>query len=360
MRVLLITGSFPPVKCGVGHYSYQLVNAMSAIPNIEIRVLTSSTHASDLELPNVSLIKNNFGWRIRDVLKLRKMIAKFNPDIVHIQYPTTEYSGLLAKYLPILLRFMGLHVVQTWHEHYSECRAIGWPNVLACDALIYVRPDFLDRLPNWVKKWLRNASLSFIPNASTIPVVTLSNEQSYSIKHNLSGGKAIVCFFGFANPNKGIEHLFEIADPANHHLVLMCDLSDKTPYQKKILALIKQDNWRGSVTVTGFQPEQRIGEILAVADAVIFPFPQGAGDWNTSLKAAESAGVFSMATTKNSNQLGYQQDRNIYFFECGKIDGMRQILNQYLGVRAQPCVLNEWKIIAQKHYEVYQLLVKNQ
>ena len=41
MKVLLVTGSFPPMKCGVGDYTACLAEALARKPNIEVAVLTS-------------------------------------------------------------------------------------------------------------------------------------------------------------------------------------------------------------------------------------------------------------------------------------------------------------------------------
>lgn len=295
-------------------------------------------------------------WRIWHIVQVKRIVENFKPDIVHVQYPAQGYIGLLPKILPLFFRISGLPVVQTWHEHYVECEAIGWPNLLACDGMIYVRPDFISKLPSWVKTALAKTSIKHIPNASTIPTLSLSVDQARDIKNKLSASKPIVCYFGFAHPNKGVERLFQIADPEKHHLVLVCDLNEKYPYQKKILDLANQTPWTGKVTVTGFQTAQRVGEILAVADAVVFPFPGGAGEWNTSLKAAEQAGAFTIATTHTADLLGYHEEKNIYFAGCDDISSMKEALNRYLGTRKTPVVNDYWEIIASSHIQLYRAL----
>jgi glycosyltransferase involved in cell wall biosynthesis len=153
-----------------------------------------------------------------------------------------------------------------------------------------------------------------------------------------------------------VERLFEIADPKNHHLVLICDLSAKHPYQAHLLEMASKSPWVGNVTVTGFQSALRVGEILAVADAVIFPFPNGAGGWNTSLKAAEAAGAFTIATTQDSNLWGYNEERNIYFAACDDVLDMREAVSLYLGHRVEPKFGDEWARIASDHERIYRLL----
>jgi glycosyltransferase involved in cell wall biosynthesis len=343
----------------VGDYTFHLAEALAARPDIEVGVLTSSSSGEHEDSLRIRVFRAMPNWSIRSVLEVKRIVTEFQPDIVHIQYPTQGYNGRLTKILPFIFHLMGLPVVQTWHEHFSGCGVLGWQNLLACDSLIYVRPDLLQKLPAWVSAWLGKTPKVYVPNASTIPVVLLNEGQAKCIKQELSAGKPIICYFGFAYPNKGVERLFEIADPAKHHLVLICDLSDKHPYQASILQLVNQEPWTGKVTVTGFLSAQRVGEILAVADAVIFPFPGGAGEWNTSLKAAESAGAFTIATTQNKAILGYHEQQNIYYAESDQLYEMREALNLYIGKRNKVAADNPWGKIAMTHELLYRALCKN-
>lgn len=357
MKVLVITGSYPPDKCGVGDYAYHLSEALSKIPGVQVGVLTSASGRVPFDSSLVSVLRVMPSWRYTNVFRFRDVVSEFKPDLVHIQYPTQGYRGRLSKILPVLVKMMGIPVVQTWHEHYLECGQLGWANVIACDALVYVRPDFLTKLPPWVTRRLSNIPAKYIPNAPTIPVVSLSIEQMRNVKNDLSGGKPIVCYFGFAHPNKGVEHLFEIVDPEKFHLVLICDLDERNPYQAGISRLANQAAWLGRVTVTGFQSAERVGEIFAVADAAVFPFPAGAGEWNSSLRAAESSGLFTIATTQDDSLLGYREARNVYFAGCSQLTEMKAALNQHAGTRISTAVTVEpWSVIAMQHMQLYNML----
>lgn len=359
MKVLIISGSYPPDKCGVGDYVAQLANALASRCKVEVGVLTSGSPNNAIEKTQVTVFRTVKNWRNYNLPEIRRVVLEFHPDVVHIQYPTQGYKGRPPQFLPIFLRLMRVPVVQTWHEYYYESGVCGL-NLLACDALIYVRPDFPNKIPHWVTRCLSKTPVVYVPNVSSMPVVSLSEEQAHTIRLNLSGGQPIVCFFGFAHINKGIEHIFKIADPAKHHLVLICDLSSQDTYQAHILRLANQPNWIGKVTVTGFQASQRVGEILAVADAVVFPFPDGAGEWNTSLKASEAAGAFTLATTQDATLLGYNENKNTYYAGCGQIVDMRNALNKYLGRRNQAKTENEWKISALAHEQIYEQLLISQ
>lgn len=357
MKVLLITGTYPPQKCGVGDYTLHLASALAREPNIEVGVLTSYGAEDSSDASRVRLFRTITGWRLINLPQVRRVASEFRPDIVHIQYPSRDFNGKLPNILPIFFKLTGIPVVQTWHEHYRECNQICWLNLLACKTLLYVRPDLPNKLPIWVAKWLCMTHVAYVPNATTIPSQALSTTERLAIKRCLFGDRPVVCYFGFAHPNKGVERLFEIAAPDKHHLVLICDLSENNPYQSRILGISHKAPWAGNVTVTGFLSAKRVGEILAVADAVVFPFPGGAGEWNTSLKAAEAAGTFILATTTNSNKLGYNKQGNIFFADCGDVSGMKAALHQYLGRRIVPKLVDEWRIISTAHTQAYNALL---
>jgi glycosyltransferase involved in cell wall biosynthesis len=353
LRVLIITGSYPPDKCGVGDYSYHLAEALAARSNMKVGVLTSVAKGASLPLSSVEVYRLMSDWKVKRVFEVKRFLEGYKPDIVHIQYPTQGYIGKLPKFLPLLLRLMRVPIIQTWHEHYGECEMIGWQNLLSCKTMIYVRPDFLQKTPVWLRFAINKENSFYVPNVSTIPKVYLNKSQIHEIKNELSGGKPIIFYFGFANPNKGIEQLFEIADPVKHHLVLACDLNDNYPYQAAILSMSNNSPWSGAITITGFLSAQRVGEILAVADAVVFPFPNGAGEWNTTLKAAELAGVFTIATTQDENLFGYNEEKNIYYVACNDIDDMKKALKIYQGTRKDVVTKYDWESVAVVHEKLY-------
>ena len=360
MKILIICGSYPPIKCGVGDYTFGLANALVKISGIEIGILTSC---------DAQLVTYNNGspqifpvipeWKMENLRKIIQVIYSYRPDIIHIQYPALGYTVILMRLLPLLLAFKKIPIVQTWHEHLNECSMVGWINLLACKALIYVRNDFIASLPAWVNIFFKKIPKFFIPNASVIPPVFLSEIQILNLKNTLSPSKKIVCFFGFVNPNKGVDQLFEIIDPKKFHLLLICDLDPLNHYQKIIIEHAKDKLWVNNVTITGYLSDKKIGEFFLAADAVIFPFPEGAGDWNSSLKAAQASGVFTLATTKNQSLIGYNEVSNTYYVPCNDIGLMASIVEEYAGRRIAPNLTDDWQEIALKHYSVYRQVLED-
>lgn len=354
MKVLIICGSYPPIKCGVGDYTYSLAKALANIPDIEVGVLTSTDAQNNANKNDkVHLFPVMANWKLRSLGKIFQVVATYRPDIIHIQYPALGYQKTLMRALPFLLKFKNIPIIQTWHEHLNECELVGWENLLSCKALIYVRQDFLLKLPYWVDVFFKTVPKFFIPNASVITPVVLNGDQILNLKNSISPLKKIVCFFGFANPNKGVERLFDIVDPEKFHLLLICDLSPLNPYQNRIIEKAKETSWLNNLTVTGYLPEQQIGELFSIADAIVFPFPGGAGHWNTSLQAAQASGAFTLATTADQTLIGYNEESNTYFVACDDIGLMPIVLTEYAGRRVAPNLSNEWDEIAAKHVSVY-------
>ena len=100
MRILLVSGSYPPHRCGVGDYVYQLAKTLSENKTLEIAVLTSVIRNVNINR-NVKVFNCMTSWKIRDLFQALSVVRQFKPDIVHIQYPTQGYNGRLPKYLPL-------------------------------------------------------------------------------------------------------------------------------------------------------------------------------------------------------------------------------------------------------------------
>ena len=121
VKVLIITGSYPPMRCGVGDYSHNLANALATVPGVSVGVLTSSDSVKEGRGDVVEIFPILKGWHLTEALVAVKLIRRWSPDIVHIQYPTQGYgNGFLPYILPIISFFMRKKVVQTWHEIYHR------------------------------------------------------------------------------------------------------------------------------------------------------------------------------------------------------------------------------------------------
>lgn len=357
MRLLLITGSYPPIKCGVGDYSYNLAKSLAADSEIRVGVLTSSS-ASQTDKPvSVKIFPLMKTWRLFEASKVKEVIKSWSPDIVHIQYPAQGYgNGLLPWLLPMICFFMKKKVVQTWHEGYGKASGpLLFLKSIVPSNLIFVRPEFRKGLDPWLRWALWKKRTLYIQNASGIPRAELSQQEKESLKKRyLKKQKRLIVFFGFVYPHKGTELLFEIADPALDRIIIAGEITEKGDYRRKIMAYATAEPWKEKVTIMGFLPASDAAALLAVADAVILPFRSGSGRWSTSIHAAilNRALVITTSTT----QYGYDEKRNVYFARIDDIQEMKSALATYGGRRRKqnPDIdRDEWLEIAQQHGLLY-------
>ena len=333
MRVLLISGSLPPMRCGIGDYTAQLAEALAKNSNVTLAVLTDAAARSVSSPRNYEVLAVAHGWAWSDAGRIIQTVRRWKPDIVHMQYPTQGYGRQKLPWLvPSLLAALGLRIVLTWHEYFlQESLAqikgslLNLPNALLPGGLVVVRPHYQARMAAWYRWLIQHKVFQFIPNASAIPMVTLSADEQAAIRARLAPEeRTLIVFFGFVYPAKGLEYLFHAADPARHHLVLICDLSEADSYQNQILKMTQTPAWAGHVTITGFQPAEEVSRILAAADVVAFPFRDGGGIWNTSLQGAHAQGTFILSTSREHH--GYDAIDNIYYAHPDDVDDMRQAL----------------------------------
>lgn len=353
MRVLIIAGSYPPEPCGVGDYIGQLARALASETDIDVAVLTRGQPTSN-DAQRLAILRPVQSWKVWELSSILKRARNWRPDIVHIQYPT---RGFFAKRLPLLLplslRLAGLRVVVTWHEP-PPCgvtQLLFLLTSIGVSGLIFVRPHYLDYFNPKLQFWLKRLPLSTIPNAANLPVSCLSAAERETLRQTLLQGQSrLLVFFGFVARHKGVERLFDIANPVTDHLVISGGSNDDA-YYSELKSLASSSQWRGKVTFTGFAPPTEAADLLAAADAVVLPFLSGGGSWNTSLHSALAQGSFVITTGEAAH--GDDPTRNLYVAPCDGLAEMRDALCRHAGRRVAPSKALPWKTIAKAHLEHY-------
>jgi glycosyltransferase involved in cell wall biosynthesis len=357
VKILLVTGSFPPGRCGVGDYSFNLAKSLSEYPEIQVGILTSVSCSSGIPPNGVEVFPIINGWRLREGLKIVNLITRWQPDIVHIQYPTQGYGdGFLPWLLPIIAFVMRKKVVQTWHENYSRSNI---PKVIlkavVPGGLVVVRPDYKDNLHRLLGWMLRNKTFALIRNASAIPRRDFKEKEKVEIKNKyLRNQSRLIVFFGFVYPHKGVDLLFEIADPGRDQIVIAGEIDANCKYSQLLLRHATTEPWKNKVTITRFIPMEEAAALLAVADAVVLPFRQGGGGWNTSIHGAVLQGTFVLTTSLR--QKGYDTKNNVYYAKVDALDEMKTALNTYAGRRriySEEIDRDEWQQVAKQHLSLY-------
>lgn len=354
MRVLLICGSYPPIKCGVGDYTAILAAELGAVEGLTVGLLTGTGASSSQIRSGVELLPVVRSWSVGQVFAIAAQACEWRPDIVHIQYPCRGYGrGKGPLFLPLILGCQGAAVVQTWHEPLGALRRLRYlPAALTRDSLVVVEPEYETFVSSWYAALLhKKRFFRYIPVGSNIPSAVLSEVQRGDLKKEYCPeGCNLIAYFGFVSPLKGVDALFEIADPERDRLLLICDLDSSDQYQDRLLRLMEGDRWRGRSFVTGYRSADEVAALLAVADIALFPFTEGATSRNASVLAARVQGTFVVATSTRRH--GYFERENCYFARPGDLEEMQQALRCYAGKRAAGEIA-EWQAIAAAHMELY-------
>jgi glycosyltransferase involved in cell wall biosynthesis len=190
-----------------------------------------------------------------------------------------------------------------------------------------------------------------------LPTFRLNDEARSKIRNQyVCGDELLLTFYGFVAPHKGIEVLFEIVAKTNSLLLIASDFNRGDEYHKSLLDMIRDLGIESRVKIMGFMPDDELARILAVSDAAVFPFRDGAAVWNTSIDGAAAQGVFILTTSLSIN--GYSESRNIYYAMPGDSREMITALHKYAGLHV---LYNEpksaWKKIAEQHIKIYSELL---
>lgn len=355
MRVLMITGSYPPMKCGVGAYTQKLVDALSRIRELQITVLTDARANAAAPAKYYDILPVMKGWGIVELIKILTYIRQTCPDIVHIQSPSMGYPGRIPLILPLLIRISGKPCVQTWHEP-----VVGWGGgwlVIGLDVLVSVREDLLSKLPYLTQKALYRIPFNWLPSGCMLPAIELDEQKRSDIRRQYtSDDKIILFYYGFVAPLKGLEVLLEIVEKTNTCLLLSCDFQSENSYHRFLLNLIDTKGLKSRIFVLGFLSDEQLARYLVSSDAVVLPFRDGAQDCNTTVEAAAAQGTFVMTTSLEHK--GYNKDKNIYYAKPGNVQEMIDAIKHYAGFRKDPQgPVYTWEDIADNHYLLYKQLV---
>lgn len=331
--MLLVSGSLAPLRCGVGDYTLRLAEALAASEGVEVAVLTSRGAAMRDTGP-IQIFPEMTHWRLSEVATFNRIVKNWSPDIVHIQYPTQGYgTGALPMFIPLLASRLGAKVVRTWHEMPAGPGIIAFAiEAAAPGPYVVVRPEFEENLGALLRPLISGRAGGLVTSASSIPKSRISDSERGEVRARLLKGKSrLIVFFGFLYPFKGVEQIFDIADPGLDQIVIAGEAGVDAQYLRDLERRSLENPWRGGVTMTGFLSNDSVADLLAAADAVVLPFRRGGGSWNSSIQAAVLQGV-PVITTSNEVR-GLDARLNIYFAAPDDVEDMRAALDRLAGQR---------------------------
>jgi glycosyltransferase involved in cell wall biosynthesis len=266
MKVLYITGSMPPLRCGIGYYSTNLLKNFGG--KNKVTVLT--TERSDYPENNYATVKS---WGLLALPKLLSTIKSLGPDVISLQYPAAGYKRQIGiNLLPYFLR--NTPVVLTLHEYHGSPllgKIRDFVTALPVQKIIVSNPYDMGALPRILRR-----KATIVPIGSNIERV-LANPATFEGLFKTAGfsrRKPVGVFFGFAFANKGLDLLLSAVARSKSQLLLLTGLDESNPYQAKLLLRIAEINANGGkVYCAGFLDDKSVSEALQECDYFVLPQP---------------------------------------------------------------------------------------
>jgi glycosyltransferase involved in cell wall biosynthesis len=371
----MITGSYPPIKCGVGDYTKNLCEQLSE--KVDVSVLTSVKAAPDNNSKVVVLNKVEKWNGVNLIRIILKEIKIGGYDIVHFQFPTTEYvQNSIANYivLPALLRIKGIKVVYTLHEYGDNSwisKLLRKPAIMFSNRVVIVDDKFKSELLKR-NKLISKKKVSVIHIGANVPKSTYSNEQIRNLRKDILDKvdlncKKIIAYFGFINEAKCFDILVEAIASLNNDgllhsmLLIVGELNgEKCPAQfyERIINIIKQNNLEKFIYITGYVTDKDVGNYLAVADIACLLFKHGVSIRNGSVLAAQQEGI-PIITSKPTYDFEMFKSKQFILVD----NDVEQVRNAILDFQnnvqneANFNTIDMWGEAIEKHIELYNNLI---
>lgn len=318
MKVLFVSGEFPPMQGGVGDYTRELGLAL-AEQGCTVQVLTSAA-AGAVEGLAVYPVMEEWGWgswsRLLDVIRRER------PDVVHVQYQAAAYGlhpaiNLFPRRLRLLgagrprlaVTFHDLKVPYLFPKAGSLRRRAVEELARRSDAAITTNREDHERLSAALAR--SGPAVSLIPIGSNLaPRLPAGyRREAWRARWGAAPGDLLLCFFGFVNERKGVDTLLRAlrllaeADGRawNPRLLMIggqTGASDPSnvAYLAGIQALIAELGLAERVRWTGYLPSEEVSACFDCADLCVLPFRDGASLLHGTLHAALAHGAAIVTT----------------------------------------------------------------
>ncbi|WP_051713054.1 glycosyltransferase family 4 protein [Actinoalloteichus caeruleus] len=384
-RVAMVCGTTAADRDGVADYVHHLLPA-----------LTDAGVAADLA--PVSLHPGQGPGRRWDELRaLRHRLARWAPDVVHLQFAPSAYgfsrlSGLLPLVVP-----RGVPLVTTLHEYGSWdppavlpralwrlAEARGWwcretgRLVPRSRALLTTNAGHASVV---ARRW--GLAPHVVPLAANVAVGRPEGDPRVRVRAGLGlrADAPLIVFFGFVHPVKGLRYLIDALPPlrAAHpglHLCVAggfvsCALPEPEAraFHDELVELTQRRGVGDAVTFTGYQPEERVSDLLRAADAAIFPFTGGATTKSGAVLAAMSHGTPTVVTGADPPDPDLVDGETTVVAPSTRSAGaLREAVHRVLADpdlrrrvadRARQVVgRRDWPVIAAEHHSVYRAVLR--
>jgi len=375
LRICLVSGTYPPAHCGVGDYTEMLAEAL-VDRGADVSVLTSSYLGSQPRSANPQVLPAVKSWGMPEAFKVLRFILKTRPDIIHFQFPTTQYYAhrLFDLLVPVLRLWpKRSKLVVTLHEPISVRKSFvpglfrplrHWLSCRWAHAIIVVDQSYREKFSG-VSRRMHQLPCKEIPIASNIPIspMTRSDLQKLREQAGIAKDAVLLSYFGFIQPRKGFEQVLDVLALLRNRgvpaeLIVVGELSENNPYHRELLGRVANEHLERFVKVLGHVDRFAAADYLAMSDACVLPFLEGLHPKRGSFLAAAQQGILVVTTSTTKRQL--VPDENVYYAKPGDVEELALGVQLYSGRRVPSGSFpwRSWKLIAEEHFELFEQILR--
>jgi glycosyltransferase involved in cell wall biosynthesis len=303
MKVLYVS-PYPPAQDGIGTYTQVLAGAVEAAGH-QVAVVAARPEPGGP--PEVIGALGTAG--------LGDAVARFGPDVIHVQFAVPAFGSLTPRLLRWLAR-QQTPVVTTMHEATRDTALLRGPG----RALYRTVARHSDRLIVHTREAERTLSsrvgtpagqVEVIPHFSAEPPAATTTAAQLRDRFGL-GSDRLLLVFGFIHVDKGLDDLVRALTllPArtlrNVRVVVAGTVRSRTgPFRlfelrdrlhlAKVRRMITRGGLSGRLVFTGYVPDGDIGAWFDAAEIVVLPYRKAEQSGVANL--AQAFGVPVIATT---------------------------------------------------------------
>lgn len=315
MRVLLISAEYPPITGGIGDYTVELAQALSA-QDVAIAVLTGDEQSE--QVGDVPVLRRVRSWGRKLRIDVDAVLAEWQPDVVHIQYQTGAYQ--MKPAINLLPSRLDVPTVVTFHDlrmpylapkvaplrRYitrvllENAAAVVVTNAedqarLVGDSSLVDDPDLYTLSQTLIPPPV------LIPIGANIAVHPLPNRAALREQLGVPTNGMLVAYFGLLNRSKGVHTIVEALQylPASTYLIIIGGSAispQDQEYAQEVQATLKRLNLHKRVIWTGYLRVEDVSHTLQAADVAALPFVDGASYRRGSLLATLAHGLPTITT----------------------------------------------------------------
>jgi glycosyltransferase involved in cell wall biosynthesis len=329
VKLILVSGSLPAVRCGIGDYTARLASQLATVPGQSVQILTTKNALVSPEAAVPAQVIQVENWGLPSVIRSAWMIRRLRPDVVHVEYPAVGYARSLGVlFLPLAVRVLArVPVVVTIHE-WSEKR---WHGRLATEFMALtssrvVVPDPLEA--EGLRQRLRpfGTRVDVAEMISTVPVNPKADRAAFRARLRVAPGEFLVGSFGLIHPRRRVEDLIDglaalrRSTPAKLLIVggeAEYDAQRAREYAAALKKKIDDLGLSTSVTWLGYVGPADVSTALQASDVAALLYREGASQRNTTLEAALEHRLPVVTTDGPATSDSLRATPNIYFVKAG-------------------------------------------